>query len=150
MQDDAGRLRAIAIRERSGAAMQERDTLQVTCEAGLEGDHRGRPGKRQVTVLGREAWNSACAESKTELHWTVRRANLLLEGVDFADSRGQHLRVGEVLLEVTGPTEPCRRMDAEAPGLSDALAVRWRGGACCRVVEGGHIACGDPVRWEDR
>jgi hypothetical protein len=33
--------------------------VEVTREAGLAGDRRGRPGKRQVTILSREAWQDA-------------------------------------------------------------------------------------------
>ncbi len=117
----------------------------MTVEAGLEGDLRGRPGRRQITILAREAWEQACAELGQALDWTVRRANLLVEGLDFADSTGSQLSIGpSVVLEITGETEPCRRMEIHS-GLRAALAPGWRGGVTCRVVRGGLIRAGDPV-----
>jgi MOSC domain-containing protein YiiM len=55
------------------------------------------------------------------------------------------VRVGPVVLEVTYPTTPCKRMDEARAGLLRALYPDWRGGITCRVVEGGAIALGDAV-----
>ena len=120
----------------------------VTCENGIEGDYGGQPGKRQVTVLSREAWEEACVQAKADLPWTTRRANLLVEGVDLDDSAGSRLRIGELLLEITGETTPCPKMDRAYPGLRAALAPSWRGGITCRVIEGSKIRTGDTVRME--
>jgi MOSC domain-containing protein YiiM len=51
-----------------------------------------------------------------------------------------------VRLEVTAQTTPCARMDETWPGLRRALAPDWRGGVTARVITGGAIALGDPVR----
>jgi MOSC domain-containing protein YiiM len=59
----------------------------VTPELGVVGDYRGRakpngrPSRRQVSVLRREDWAEAEAELADELPWTMRRANLMVEGV---------------------------------------------------------------------
>jgi|TARA_R100000005_G_scaffold92892_1_gene67198 MOSC domain-containing protein YiiM len=133
----------IAIRERSAAPMQSLSAATVTCRAGVEGDARGRPGKRQVTVLSLESWNRACTELGVTLCWTQRRANLLVSGVEFGpDSVGQQLQLGSLTLEVTRETDPCRRMDAAYPGLQAALAPDWRGGVCCRVLSDGELTVG--------
>ena len=76
-----GTLIGIATREKSRAAMVEVESIEVSAEAGLAGDFRGKPGNRQVTVLARESWLQACAEiGADDLPWTTRRANLLVEG----------------------------------------------------------------------
>jgi MOSC domain-containing protein YiiM len=36
-------------------------------------------------------------------------------------------------------------MERAQAGLYNALKPEWRGGVCCRVVQGGDIAAGDPV-----
>ena len=56
--------------------------------------------------------------------------------------------IGDLVLEITGETDPCSRMDEARQGLRLALTPEWRGGVCCRVVTGGDIAVGDAVRLE--
>jgi MOSC domain-containing protein YiiM len=149
MAQATGKVRGIAVRERSGAPMQERTTALVRVESGVEGDSRGKPGRRQVTVLSKDAWEVACGEVDVELAWTLRRANFLVEGIELAPTPGARLRVGSALLEVTGETDPCVRMDDAKPGLFAALEKDSRGGVCCRVVEGGIVSAGDVVAWEE-
>lgn len=143
-----GRVVSIAIRPRSGAAMQECSEAEIRVESGVGGDFRGKPGKRQVTVLSKDAWDAACAEVDITLPWTERRANLLVQGLELLSEPGARLRVGTALLEVTGETAPCVRMDAATPGLFAALEKGSRGGVCCRVVESGHAKTGDAAFWE--
>ena len=75
--------------------------------------------------------------------------NVLVEGIELASTPGARLRVGSALLEVTGETDPCVRMDDAKPGLFAALEKDSRGGVCCRVVEGGIVSAGDVVAWEE-
>ena len=134
--------------------MQTLTTAEVTCERGVDDDSRGRPGKRQVTVLFESSWRDACAELQQELDWTVRRANLLIGDVDFATDvlevamagEDLHIEIGDALLAVTGETEPCGRMEEQRAGLLAAMTPEWRGGFCCRVITGGLIQLGDSVR----
>ena len=146
------RLLAIAIRHRSRGTMQELPRAEVTAGGGVADDFRGRPGRRQVTVLSLEDWQAACTQAgRPELPWTTRRANLLVSGIDLAAAgaaaaTGCLLRIGTVELEVTGETAPCERMEEAWPGLRAALAVDGRGGVTCRVLHGGELASGDPAQ----
>ena len=140
-----GMLLGIAIREISRSPMIPLDRADVTTGAGVVGDFRGRPGSRQVTVLSREAWQIACDEIGQSLQWTVRRANLFVEGIELPTRRGSQIRIGQVVLEICGETDPCGRMDAQVPGLTAALTPNWRGGICCRVITGGEVRVGDAV-----
>ena len=144
-----GRLIGIATRPASRAPMETHTRCEVSEAAGLAGDARGRPGRRQVTVLVRESWDAACRRLGHDPGWTTRRANLLVEGVPLAGAVGAQLRVGDLVLEVTEECDPCLVMDRAAPGLRAALAPDWAGGVCCRVLRGGTIAVGDEVRWSD-
>jgi MOSC domain-containing protein YiiM len=139
------RLIGIARRARRFAPMEELDSVQVTERGGVEGDARGHSPGRQVTVLALEDWRAACAELAAELPWTLRRANLLLEGVVLPREPGARLRIGALELEITGETDPCARMEAQHPGLRAALEPDWRGGRTCRVMNDSPIRTGDPV-----
>ncbi len=129
--------------------MQELREAVVSIEAGLEGDHKGAKFKnRAITVLALEDWRMALAElsdlaGDVPLPWLARRANLLVEGVDLPKARGSVMRIGEVELEVTYPTQPCRRMDEAHQGLLKALHPDWRGDVTCRVLGGGTLRIGD-------
>ncbi len=147
MRENQARLLAIAIRRRSRGALLELARAAVSTAAGIAGDFRGRPGRRQVTVLGLEDWQAAAAMAgRPDLPWSTRRANLLVTGVALFASSGSILRIGEVELEVTGETAPCERMEEACPGLRAALAGGWRGGVTCRVLRGGELTPGVPIR----
>lgn len=135
-------LEGIATRDASRAPMRDCREARITPDAGVEGDLRGRPGPRQVTVLAAEGWEAACAALGETLPWTTRRANLLVRGAALAHTEGSVLQIGDVLLEITRETEPCLRMEEARAGLRRALAPDWRGGVCCRVVSGGTVHVG--------
>lgn len=143
-----GTLLGIATRTATKAPMHEPSHARISPKAGVEGDFRGRPGPRQVTVLGREGFEAACAELGVALPWIVRRANLYVAGIDLVDSAGARLVIGDVLLEITEENEPCRVMDFQHQGLRKALSPTWRAGVACRVLRGGAVAVGDAVSLE--
>lgn len=126
--------------------MVEMTSALVTTAHGVSCDFRGRPGRRQVTVMTRECWDASCEALGVEsIPWTTRRANLLVDGVELAGMVGYDLCVGDVVLTITGETTPCHRMDEQFPGLSAALKPDWRGGVICRVTRPGKIAVGCQV-----
>ncbi len=133
------RLLGIAYKPKRRAAVITCERAQITEEAGLLPDHRGKPGKRQITVMSLTAWQAACDELGVALPWYERRANLLVDELPLYQSTGRQIRIGEVLLEITGETDPCARMDEVQPGLFAALQPHWRGGVNCRVLHGGII-----------
>ena len=145
-----GQLIGIARKAKRRAPMEELEHAQISAKGGIEGDHGPRPEKRVITLLSREAWQTALAEiaAPAETSWTVRRANLCVEGIDLPQAGGVRLRVGQVLLETTYETDPCGRMDEQLPGLRKALEPDWRGGVRARVLEEGEVALGDPVAIE--
>lgn len=141
-----GQVLAIAYREKKRGDMKMLDVANVTLANGIGHDFRGKPGKRQVTVLSKESWQTACEELDTLLPWHTRRANLLITGIDLRDTVDQTLEIGSVKLRITRETDPCERMEEACPGLEKALAKDWRGGVCCRVISEGSIHVGDNIQ----
>lgn len=139
------RLTGIAIRSAKRKPMQTLHVAQVTKSHGVEHDFRGKPGRRQVTVLSNKAWLQACSEMNQELDWLTRRANLLVDDIDLYESTGKVIKIGDVKLLITGETDPCSRMNEAMPGLFDALLKNWRGGVCCKVISEGKVLLSDKV-----
>lgn len=144
-----GKVLAIARRSASRASMEQLEAAQVSVEAGVAGDARGRLKGRQVTVLAKESWDAACAELGRELPWTTRRANILVQGLPLAGEVGKTIRIGDLKLVVTDETDPCQRMEEQAAGLRQALMPDWRGGVTCNVAKSGSIQVGDAVELVD-
>ncbi len=119
----------------------------LEASAGLRGN-ANRGGRRQLTIISRERWDELTRDLGMVLDPSVRRANLMVSGMDLERSRGRLLRVGSARLRINGETRPCEQMEAAAPGLQALMTVRWGGGAFAEVLEGAEIRVGDGVRWE--
>ena len=143
-----GTLTGIARREKKRAPMETLERADISTKAGVARDSRGKPGKRQVTVVSASAWRAACRELGQEVPWTARRANLLVDGIDLPETTGGILGIGPVKLLITCEVDPCSRMDEQYAGLTRALQPDWRGGVACTVLEGGTVALGDRVTLE--
>lgn len=139
------RLLAIAVRPRGEEAMRLPESAEITPVTGLQGDKRSRPGRRQVTLMSQSDWLKVCEELGRELAWTTRRANLLVDHLALYETTGAVIQIGDVLLEITGETDPCDKMEASCGGLFQALKPEWRGGVTCKVIRGGNFRCGDKI-----
>jgi MOSC domain-containing protein YiiM len=140
-------LQAIWLKRARRGPMDPQEEALAVAGRGLEGN-ADQGGQRQVTLIGSEAWGRAEAELGCVVDPLLRRANLLLRGVELRDSRGRVLRIGACRILLRGETRPCRRMEEAWPGLQAALEEEWRAGAYGEVLTGGQIRVGDPVAWE--
>jgi MOSC domain-containing protein YiiM len=104
-------------------------------------------GRRQVTIIAVERWAELEAVLGAPINPSLRRANLLVSGIDLVESRDRVLSVGSCRLLIGGETRPCERMEQAHPGLQDAMRSRWGGGAWALVGQGGEIHVGDEVGW---
>ena len=139
-----GSVLALALRPQKGGAMALAERITLTPENGVMGDH-GTSLRRQVTLLDEAAWQTACSEVGTELDWTVRRANVLVQGLELPSLLNQQIRVGTALVEVIGEVTPCHFMDTAKPGLEAALTPDWRGGVYAQIIESGHVEIGSSI-----
>ena len=137
----------IATHPVSRGAITTHQQISVSTESGLENDYQGQKRQQtQVTLLSKKTWDQACSEVGAMLDWTERRANLLIDDIEFSGAMmGQQIQIGGVLLEITRETDPCQRMNDLHPGLKNALTPHWRGGARCMVLRAGSIQVGDSV-----
>ena len=142
-----GTLEAIWVKRARRGRMDAVCEVELDPSRGIAGN--ADRGRRQVTILDGEEWERRLAALGARLDPVARRANLLVRGIDLAESRGRVLLVGACRIRIDGETKPCRQMDEALPGLREALYARWGGGAWGAVVVGGVIALGDRVAWAD-
>ena len=143
----SGRIKALWSKRAHRGPMDSLREATLIPGQGLEGSV-GRSTRRQVTVLASEAWVSAVAGLAKDPGPASRRANIMISGVELANTRGRVLRLGACRIAVGGEVRPCERMDEAAPGLRAALSADWRGGVFGQVLTGGIIRIGDLVEWE--
>jgi len=156
----AGRVRAIYLRPARGVPAVSVASVLAVAGRGLVGDRScekeagPRLGhKRQVTLMQAEhvpliaGWiGQECidpANLRRNLHLTG--INLLATRKLFAD---QPVRIAighDVVLVVTGPCDPCSKME-DALGAGAYNAMRGHGGLTAEIAVGGTIAVDDAVR----
>jgi len=119
--------------------MQEQEEIEVIKDKGFKGCIHGRSGsRRQVSLMDRETLY------KLGLAPGVVKENITSWGLDFQTlATGNILRIGSCVLEITGPCDPCARMDEIRMGLQEEL--RGQRGWLCRVKEAGTIRRGDRI-----
>jgi MOSC domain-containing protein YiiM len=151
----AGRLEAIFLRPARGQPVQRVDAATAVAALGLQGDRTsaGRGGsKRQVTLVQAEHLPVVAALlRRAALDAALLRRNLLVSGLNLVAARSPfrdqplQLHIGEwVVLELSGPCEPCSKME-DALGAGAYNALRGHGGVTARIVQGGVLRVGDAV-----
>lgn len=142
-----GRLVSIGLRPERRAPLVAVDRAELSVAEGLIGDHyQGKSKKRQLTLIQAEHLGSVSSMlgGKT-IDPLLTRRNLVITGVNLLAFKGRRFSIGEVVLEMTGPCEPCSRME-ENFGPGGYNAMRGHGGICAKVIHGGAISVGDEVK----
>ena len=142
-----GRLDRIWIKRFHRGPMDAVERAVLRAGRGLAGN-ADQGGRRQVTLVARGTWDRVNEALSDDVDPALRRANVLISGIELARTRGRVLRLGPCRLRINGETRPCERMDEAWPGLRAALDPEWRGGVYAEVLDDGEIAVGDAVGWE--
>ena len=124
--------------------MDPAQSARVVAGRGIVGN-ANQGGKRQVTIVSNRHWGEVTAPLGDVPDPRLRRANLLVSDIDFADARGKILKIGSVRIRIIGETRPCELMEDAVPGLKSAMSVPWGGGAFGEVLDEGEISVGDTV-----
>lgn len=147
-----GRIAWIGVRPGHEVPMVALARARLVEGRGIEGDRAFRTsgstsGKRNVTLIQSEHLPViATLLGRDEVRAEVLRRNVVVAGLNLIALKGLRFGIGdEVILEGTGPCEPCGKMDT-ALGEGGFHAMRGHGGLTARVVRGGTIAIGDRVR----
>jgi MOSC domain-containing protein YiiM len=142
------RLEQIWLKRVKGGPMDPVHEATLVAGRGLVGN-ANQGGHRQVTIVSTDRWHEMMARLGVSLDPSARRANLLVSGLELAETRGRVLRVGGCRLQVNGETRPCERMDEAFRGLRAVMAERWGGGIYAAVLDDGAICIGDEIGWDD-
>jgi MOSC domain-containing protein YiiM len=128
--------------------MKKVDEVVVETGRGIVGDRYHGTRHRHVSVQSDERLAEAATELGTPVLPEGTRRNVTISCGDVPTAPGSRIVIGHVELEVVRVAAPCRILDEEiAPGA--AAALRRRAGSICRVLAGGRIRVGDPVRIGD-
>jgi len=110
-----------------------------TIDRGFDGDfHAKVANRRQILIMSGSVLDDLRLEPGAVFE------NVVVDGLDVMSfAEGQQLRMGEALLEVTIPCEPCGMMDRIRYGLRETL--QGRRGVFARVITKGTVHVGDSV-----
>lgn len=162
-----GAVVAVSRKPTHGVDKPNADVVLLVVDRGVEGDahfgttvqHRSRvakdptaPNLRQVHLIGEELLDALRAArfpvAPGKLGENITTRNVPLLGLP----TGTRLQLGATaVVELTGLRNPCRQLEALAPGLLDAVLERDATGALVRKAGVmGSVTVGGPVRAGDR
>ena len=147
----AGRVEAIIVRGSPREPARRIAATLAVAGIGLADDRLGQRSEaelstRQVTLFQREHLPvMAQLAQVSAVDAVALRRNLVVSGINLLALKNARLQVGEAVLEIVGPCQPCSRME-EAIGPGGYAAMRGHGGMTARILSGGPIRVGDAVR----
>jgi len=152
-----GKLEAIYLRPQHDVACLSVPHAIAIAKLGLEGDRaiqRKSPkplgSNRQVTLIQAEHIPVVASLIGKPVDAALLRRNLVVSGINLLAAKSLFkdqplfIRIGEVVLEVTGPCEPCSKME-KLLGHGGYNAMRGHGGLTARVITGGSLSTGTAV-----
>ena len=137
----------------AGQPLTSVPSIEAVEEMGIRDDPRyfgrrtadGEPSSRQVTLMEREQMaEHAVALGVQCLPPGTVRANIETFGIRLVPLVDKTIQVGDAILYLTKPRDPCEKMDRACQGLR-ALMNNHRQGVLARVVRSGTIRVGDLV-----
>ncbi len=113
---------------------------------GRTGSSTGQPSRRQVTLIEREQIaEHAAALGLESIPPGVVRSNVETTGIDLIGLIGLEVQIGDAVLFLYAPRDPCAKMDAICRGLRERMMER-RQGVLAEVRKSGRIKVEDTIR----
>ena len=137
-----GRVEVIVVRGSPREVARTVESTVALSGIGLQDDRLGRRGEselstRQVTLIQAEHLPVIAALARVErVDPMGLRRNLVVSGINLLALKNARLQVGDALLELVGPCQPCSRME-ETIGPGGYAAMRGHGGMTARVITTG-------------
>lgn len=138
-----------------GECLKSVQEIQLIEAKGIAGEPRyfgrvsretSQPSRRQVTLIEREQIAAhAHSLGLCCIPPGAVRSNVETTGLDLVSLIGRQIEIGESLLYVHGPREPCAKMDAICQGLRERMKNN-RQGVLAEVRRSGWIRVGDEIR----
>src|ERR1051325_667145 len=152
----AGRISSLHLHPpEPSSPMQSVQQMEVIESKGILGEPRyfgkvsrnsGEPSKRQITLIEREqiAEHAAALGLKSIPAGAVR-SNIETSGIDLVSLIGREIEIGDAILLLYAPRDPCEKMDAICQGLRESM-MNNRQGVLAQVIRSGKIRVGDSLR----
>jgi MOSC domain-containing protein YiiM len=138
----------------SGHPLQPVETIEIVEGKGIAGDARyfgrlsrdtGQPSRRQVTLIEREQIaEHAAGLGLPAISPGAVRSNIETVGISLIALLGREIKIGEAVLRLYAPRDPCAKMDAICQGLR-ARMMDQRQGVLAEVVRSGTVRVGDRI-----
>jgi MOSC domain-containing protein YiiM len=130
------------------------DVVEMVEAKGIRDDARyfgrlrrssGEPSLRQVSLIEREQIaEHAAALGLDGLAPGLVRSNIETTGINLVDLVGRTVEIGEALILIVAPRDPCAKMDAVCQGLRERM-MENRQGVLAQVLRSGKLAVGDAI-----
>lgn len=144
MTSPAATVVALSISDRKGIPKRNVDAAVFREEWGIEGDAHAGPGHRQISLLADESIDKMRAQGLAVKPGAFAE-NITTAGLDLpALPVGTRMMIGEVELEVTQIGKECHSKCAIYARVGDCVMPRE--GIFARVLRGGRVQPGDPIR----
>ena len=138
-----GKIKAICISDRRGAAKTAVDSATLVTEWGIDGDAHAGDWHRQISLLG-QAEIDAFKARGAKVEAGAFGENIIAEGFTFKNlPLGTRLKCGEVFFEITQVGKECHNHCAIYQQMGDCIMPRE--GVFARVLHGGKIQIGDEL-----
>jgi MOSC domain-containing protein YiiM len=138
-----------------GAPLKPVSEIEVVEAKGIQDDTRyfgrvnretGRPTRRQISLIEREQIaEHALALGLQSIPPGAVRSNIETTGVALLSLLNREVEIGEAVLFIHTPRDPCAKMDAICQGLRERM-LNDRQGVLAEVRRSGRIRVGDTIR----
>jgi MOSC domain-containing protein YiiM len=142
----------------SGQPLQPVETIEIVEGKGIARDARyfgrlsrdtGQLSRRQVTLIEREQIvEHAAGLGLLAIAPGAVRSNIETAGINLIALLGREIEIGEAVLRLYAPRDPCAKMDAICQGLR-ARMMDQRQGVLAEVIRSGKVRVGDGISLRD-